>query len=186
MALVGLKTSVSSASVIIQQNEPIPSNWKTYINNKLGFTFQYPSTWSKYGEDANVSDRFGTTMVIEINFIDTASHTTFSIEYHLAPRGAEIYRYAVSQYESSQGLYAKDGKQIEVAGNKAIEAFTTITINGKGEAINPPLRLILVDFLDDKQTGEIRLQFKTPLPNDEIEVAKFKQLLSTFKLLAKD
>ena len=64
-----------------------------------------------------------------------------------------------SQFDSKQGWYVSGGKQIEVAGNKAIEANTTIRADGKGHALNPTLRLIVVDFLDKKQTGEFQLQF---------------------------
>ena len=56
---------------------------------------------------------------------------------------------------------------------------------------------VLNDFMDNlksdelaiyivsykKQTGEIELQFKTPLASESAEVAKFKLLLSTFKFL---
>lgn len=161
----------------------IPSDWKTYTNKQYVFTFQYPSTWSKYGEESNVVDRTGNIVAIEVNFIDSLTSTTLLVSYHLPPNGAELYRYAVSQYESSQGWYEKGSKLIEIAGNKAVEAFTVMSISGRGTAINPPLRLILIDFLDKQQTGAIQLQFKTPLPDNDIEIAKFQQLLSTIKFI---
>ena len=178
--LVGM-SGCKASNKLVKSNDSIPSSLKIYSNTALGLTFQYPSTWSKYGEDANVSDRNGNLMVIGINFIDTISHTTLLIEYHLAPKGTDFYQYAVSQFDSAQGWYAKDSKKIDVAGNKAIEAFTTITIDGRGKALNPSLRLILVDFLDKQQTGAFEIQFKTPLPESDIEVTKFNQLLSTIK-----
>ena len=156
----------------------LTKNPATYTNNRLGFTFQYPSTWFKNGKDAEVVNLSGTVTAVEINFTDTVSKTTFLIAYHLAPKGAELYQYAVSQYDSSRG-----DKQIEVAGNKAIESYTTIHIDGRGNTLNPSLRLIVVYFLDKKQTGEIELQFKTPVTNENSEVAKFNQLLSSFKFI---
>lgn len=161
--------------------DTILSNWKTYTNNQYGFTFQYPSTWSKFGDENNVADRMGNIVAIEVNFIDSLSNTTLLVSYHLPPNGVELYRYAVSQYESSQGWYVKGGKMIKIAGNKAVKVNTEMIVGGRGTKLNPPLRLILVDFLDKKQTGEIQLQFKTPLPDDDIEVAKFERLLSTFE-----
>ncbi len=171
----------SNLSAQIRENSDTTlTNWKTCTNKKLGFTFQYPNTWVQNGKEADVIDLSGVVTVIEIDFNDTESHTTLSLQYHLAPNGPELYRYAVSQFDSSQGLYATGGKQIKVAGNTAIQANTIYTMDGKGNALNPPLSLILVDFLDKQQTGEIELQFNTPLPNYTIESAKFKQLLSTF------
>jgi hypothetical protein len=41
--------------------------------------------------------------------------------------------------------------------------------------------VIVVDFLDKQKTGEIELQFKTPLTDDGLEVSKFDKLLTTFK-----
>ena len=160
--------------------DTIPSNWKTYTNNQYGFTFRYPVTWSMYGKDANVIDRSGTIIAIKINFIDTISRTTLLIKYHLAPKGAELYQHVVSQYHSTQGLYSNGVKQIVVAGQKAVKAISTVSIDGKEHVLNPPEELILVDLLDKQQTGEIQLQFRTPLTNDKIEVAKFERLLSTF------
>lgn len=161
----------------------IPSNWKTYTNNQYGFTLQYPSTWSKYGKDANVIDRSGTIIAIKINFIDTVSNTTLLIKYHLAPKGAELYNNVVSQFDSAQGLYSNGVKQIDVAGQKAIKAISTVSIDGKEHVLNPPEKLILVDLLDKQQTGEIQLQFRTPLTDDKIELDKFERLLSTFKFI---
>jgi len=175
-----VQDSVNESNVI---KDRIPSDWKTYKNKQYGFTFQYPTTWSKYGEERNVGDRTGNIVAIEVNFIDSLTSTTLLVSYHLPPNGAELYRFAVSQYESSQGWYKKDGKLIEKDGNKAVKANTEMRISGRGTQLNPPLRLILVDFLDKKQTGAIQLQFKTPLADDNSEVAQFERLLSTFKFI---
>ncbi len=173
-----VQDSVQVQNVI---KDKIPSNWKAYNNNALGVTFKYPDTWTKNGEENNVVNRLGNIVAIEVNFIDSLTSTTLLVSYHLPPEGKELYRYAVSQFESSQGWYKKGGKLIEIAGNKAVEAFTEMSISGKGTALDPPLRLILIDFLDKQQTGAIQLQFKTPLPNDNIEVAKFERFLSTIE-----
>src|ERR1035438_9792655 len=37
-----------------KKNNGIPVNWQTYTNKRLGFTFHYPSSWSKNGEDVDV------------------------------------------------------------------------------------------------------------------------------------
>ena len=163
------------------QNNPALSKWKTYTNDKLGITFQYPDTWLKNGEDVNVTDLSGATTAIQINFIDTVSKTTLLIAYHLAPAGADIFSYKNSQYSSSQGWYEKDAKEIEVAEKKAIVASRKLTISGKGNPLNPPIKSIIVDLLDKPQTGEIEFQFQTPATNEDSEVAMFNQLLSSFK-----
>jgi len=175
-----------SVNVFNVIKDSIPSNWKTFTNKQYGFTFQYPGIWSKYGNYANVIDRSGTIIAIKINFIDTLSHTTLIIKYHLAPKGAEFYKHVVSQFDSAQGLYPNGVKQIEVAGQKAIKAISIISIDGKEHVLNPPEKLIIVDLLDKQQTGEIQFQFRTPLTNDKIELAKFELLLSTFKFTNKE
>jgi hypothetical protein len=159
------------------KKDTVTSNWKIYTNDSLGFTFQYPNTWYKNGQDAKVINRYGTIAAVEISFIDTVSKTSILIAYHFAPMGAELYKYAVSQYDSSIS------KEIKVAGNNAIVAITKLNIDGRGKALNLPLKLIIVDFLDKKQTGEIELQFKTPLTDEDSEIAKFNQLLSSFKFI---
>ena len=113
--------------------------------------------------------------MIGINFQDSLLNTTLSIEYHLPPKGKELFNYSVSQFNSSQ----KDKKEVVVAGNKAIEAKTIISKDGKGNLLNPSLRLIVVDFLDKQKTGEFQFQFKTQMP-DDVETEKFHHVLSTF------
>ena len=86
----------------------------------------------------------------------------------------------LSDFNSSKGWYVTGGKQIQVAGNTAIEANMTYDVDGRGNPISP-LRNVIVDLLDKKQTGKIELQFKTPANGGDDEVAKFNKLLSTFK-----
>lgn len=174
--------NLDSARVYNTIEDTISANWKTYYNSRLGFTFQYPNTWSNLPEEVEVVDLYGNITAVEINFSDTIFKTSFLIGYHFAPNGAELFKYLISQFESANGLYKDGGKMIEVSGCEALEAFTTIDMNGKGNVLDPPFRLIVVDFLDKSKTGEIQLQFRVPLPNDDKEVAKFRRLLSSFKL----
>ena len=147
------------------------AKWKTYMNTKYGFAFQYPITWTKIGADAEVIDRSGKVTLIEINFKNPNTPTTLIVNYHLPPSGIEIYKYAA---------LSKGSKQTDVAGAKAIEDISIISTDGRGDSLVTPLKLIVVNFLDKKQTNEIELQFKTPL-NGNTELQKFKSLLSTFK-----
>jgi hypothetical protein len=167
--------------IVTKENNSVASNWKIYTNNKIGFTFLYPGTWSKSGEDVNVIDLLGNITEIDINFIDTLSHTSLLIEYHLPPNGTELYRYALSQYDSSRGWYINGGKQIEVAENMAIEAKMTLRVDGKGHPLIPQVSLTLIDFLDKKRNSEIQLQFRTPISTENGQDSLFKKLISTFK-----
>jgi hypothetical protein len=183
-SLVTTKTTmpspVQNLSVAGLSNMPAESGWKTYSNKKYGFEFQYPSTWTKEDKETEVINLSGTLTTVQINFFDAATKTTLLIEYHLAPKGAEIYKNALAQFNSSQAPYATGKSMVEVAGNKAIQATSVIRIDGRGNALNPPLQLVLVDFLDKAGTGEFQFQLKTSLPSSEAEVAKSKKLLSTF------
>lgn len=176
-----LQSTVVDTTVLAAQRKNIsPLNYKTYSNTKLGFSFQYPAEWNKEAKDAEVVNLSGAVSSVEINFTDVNSQTTLVIACRLT-KGSELYQYAVSQFKAKQGWYAKDAKQIEVAGKQAIEANMLSSTDGKGNQLNTPMKLVVVDLLDKKQTGEIQLQFKTPVGNEEKEVAKFNQLLSSFK-----
>jgi len=166
-----------SGSVLIKDTIPI---WKTYDNN-LGITFKYPKTWTNYGDESKILDRTGKVMTVIVNLIDTITQSTLLIKYHLAPYGEEVYKSALAKYNSSKDLYEKARKQLEINGNKAIEGTITMLVDGKDHKLTPPLRVIVVDFLDKQKTGEIELQFKTPLTDDGLEVSKFDKLLTTFK-----
>lgn len=177
-------TDKKNKSVVSQkQKNIIPLNWKVFDNSRIGISFHYPDSWTKFGDESNSINQNGEVMSVLVNYHDTIANSFFSIEYHLAPYGTKLYKYAQSQFNSSQGLYEKDAKQIIVAGNKAFVANSILRIDGKGNALNPEIKSVIVVMLDKKQTGEIELQFKTPLPNSNAEVAKFSQLLSTIKFI---
>lgn len=163
----------------------IPSNWKAYNNNSLGVTFKYPDTWTKNGEESNAINRNGEVMSISVNLIDTISNSNFNLAFHLAPYGAEVYKLAEDDYNSSKSSNESDTKQITVSGNNAIETFTTMSKDIKGNIYDPALKLIHVVFLDKQKTGGYNLNFRTPAPGSEKEIAKFNQLLSTFKFINK-
>ncbi|MCX6199293.1 MAG: PsbP-related protein [Bacteroidetes bacterium] len=175
-----VNVAVDTTALVTQDKKIIPSSTKTYSNTNLGFSFHYPAEWSKEVKDAEVVNLSGAVTSVEINFNDTKSQTTLALACRFT-KGSELYQYAVSQFKSKQGWYAKDAKQIEVAGKKAIEANLLSSTDGKGNQLNTPMKLIVVDLLDKKQTGEIQLQFKTPVANTEKGIAEFNRLLSSFK-----
>jgi len=176
--------SRSSQDIIstIKPNSAIQSTWKTYTNNQLGLTFRYPVTWRKYGKDINVSDRFKNVTEIEIDFIDSILNTTLSMECHLGPKGTGRYKFALSTFKSSEVDYLNGSKQIMIAGTKAIETFTTLNVNGKGDPIAPVLS-IAIDFLNKQRTGSVELQFRTPVVNENVAIENLNLLLSTFKFI---
>lgn len=165
--------------------DKIPSNLEIYNNNALGVTFKYPDTWTKNGEESNAINRNGELMSISVNLIDTISKSNFYLAYHLAPYGAEVYKLAEDDYNSSKNSNERDTKQITVSGINAIETFTTMSKDIKGNIYDPPLKLIHIVFLDNQKTGGYNLNFITPAPGSEKEIAKFNQLLSTFKFINK-
>lgn len=173
-------TVVDTTSLTAQHKNITPTNLKTYTNTKLGFSFQYPPKWLMAGKEVEVANLKGSITSVEINFIDTLSPTTLLVACHLT-RGGELYQYAVSQFKLKQGWYAKDGKEIEVAGNKAIEANLISAIDGRGNKLTKPTKTVIVDLLNKKQSIEIQLQFKTPLSNEEAGVAEFNRILAGFK-----
>lgn len=175
-------SEISKRPISNGQESSIPTNWKTYSNDQIGITFSYPNTWSKNGTEINATDLSGTVKAIEINFTDTIHNTNFSLKFY--PNGSAIYKYALSQFNTSHGWYEKDGKKVIIDGSQGIQAFTTISRGAKGNVLNPPNRIIIVDFLDKNQIGAIQLQFNTPLNiNEESEVIKFNQLLSSFRFI---
>lgn len=164
------------------------TNWKTYTNFKHGFSFQYPDTWSQWGDESEIvcDLKTGAICLSEVYFIDNASKGIDSpkdkllVQYHLGSRGSEIYQYALSQYESKQGNYIKNSRKIEVSGETAIVSDNTLTRNGKGNPMSP-LRVLIVDFLDKNNIGSFQFQFFTPEENSSTEIPAFEKLLTTFK-----
>lgn len=69
---------------------------------------------------------------------------------------------------------------ITVSGVDAVRANSIMTVDGRGNPINPPLKFTLVDFMD-KSDGEFEIQFKVLSTNYDKEIIKFNKLLSTFK-----
>ncbi len=165
-----------------QKEETVSSsqdNWKTYNNEKLGITFQYPDTWTKQGEESNAVNLSGAVMATTVSFIDTESETILSMEYHFAPNGKALFEKTLSDFNS--GIYANSQK-IKVGGNEAIEVAVIKTKDIKGNVYDPPLKEIFVDFLDKKQTGSIHLYFKTLLPGSDTQVAQFNKILTSFQI----
>jgi len=154
--------------------------YNTYTNERLGITFQYPDTWTKYGEESNAINRKGETMAIHINFTDTISNSFLFIEYHLPPYGAELYEFSKAEFDSIR-KYNNDATEITVAGRNAIQVVSIMRNDIKGNVIDPPLKIVSVTFLDKKRTGEFELRFKTPLPIATVEIKKFEKILSTIK-----
>lgn len=171
-----------NSGIANQQKDDIESSWKKYINKQDGFAFKYPSIWSKKGEEPNTTNIRGDVMSTRMNFIDTASGTILLIEYHFAPYGKKLFKKTLSDYYSSQGIYA-NAKLLEVAGNQAIEASVIKDKDIKGNVYNPPLKEIFLIFLDKEQTGSVFFYFKTPLDDSDAEVSKFKKLISTFEFI---
>jgi hypothetical protein len=163
--------------------EDDPSGWITFTSRQQGLVFQYPPAWKRESIDAEAVDLSNSITVIANSFVDTLKGTTLLIAYHLAPMGAKLYSYAVSQFNSSQGRYERGGRKSEVAGNIAIEADTEILYDGKGRELNPPLRLVVVTFQDREHKGTFEIQFKTPLPEGDAEVAKLRKLLLTIRFI---
>jgi len=155
---------------------------KSYVNERYGFSFQYPANWQKENKDVEAIDRKGAVTSVEINFMDSTTKTSLSVAYHLAPRGAELYKFQLADYKAAKGFYTKSRKQVTVAGVQGIQGVSSITKDGKGNKQNPIVRLIVVDFLDKNKTGEFQLQFKTPITCETAESARLKKLLASFKI----
>jgi hypothetical protein len=166
------------ASNALKSNQ---SDWVHYSDNNLGIIFQYPDTWKKSGEVSYITDISGKNSLIEVSFTDTISKSTFQITYHLAPKGLDFYQYSLSQFNASEGWYKNKKQEIEIAGEKAIVANTTINFDGKGNPLIPAIHMVIVDFLDSKKTGSFQLQFKC-FDKENIEISKFNQVLSTIQL----
>jgi len=162
----------------LKENNPVLTNWKTYTNDSLGITFQYPPSWNEFGKLTLVSDRYGNIIMNEINFMDSISRATLVVKYHLAPKGSQFFQTKDNQFDTSKG-----DSYTEVAKMKAIENQSQFSTDGKGNPLKSPLKVINVTFLDLSKTGTIELQFKSPLNDSNTENIDFKQLLSTFKFI---
>lgn len=176
-------SSSISASKLSQQKDSIPENWKTYSDDKMGISFQHPGSWVKQGKDAEIMNLSGTIIKKGIYFSDSSNQTRVSIEYSLDSNAVKIYEYAESQFISSQKSALNNSRKFLVDGSEAIEISKEFKVNGKGKTLSPPMRILIVDFMDKNKKGEIQIQFQTPLSNEQEEENNFKKLLSSFKFI---
>lgn len=184
----GVSTSTQVTTTVTQNQpsqNPTSISWKIYTDTKYSFSFQYPSTWSQAGTALDAMDLSGSIIMREIDFQDSTNKTTLSVQYHLAPKGAEIYKAALSDFNSSQGWYTTGKKQLVVGGKNgkiALESVQTLKTDGRGNAINPMTRII-VDFLDTDETGSFQFQFNTSSSSKDTEIANFNKLISSFEFI---
>lgn len=166
-----------------QQKDSIPENWETYSDDKLGISFQHPGSWTKQGKNAEIINLSGENIKTGIYFSDSTNRTRVSIEYSFDSNAVKIYRYAASQFIASQKATLNKSRKLLVDGCEAIEISKEYKINGKGKTLNPPLKKIIVDFMDKNNKGEIQIQFQTPLSKEQEEENDFNKLLSSFKFI---
>ena len=169
-----------SAPALLKKNAAVASNQNTYTNAKAGIRFTYPATWVKAEEETNVTNLSGLITETDIWLADSSGETTLLIAHHFAPAGAELYRYAASQFSARKGWYATGGLQLQVAGLTAYQATNTLKTDGRGQKMSSPIVSIVVDVPDKEQTGEFQFQFKTPANGANAQVALFNQLLTGF------
>ncbi|MBS1620116.1 MAG: hypothetical protein JST10_16610 [Bacteroidetes bacterium] len=179
------KNNIDTSNQILTPSEKnaAASNWKIYSNDKLGIRFHYPDTWLKQGKDAEVINLSGTIIKRGCYFSDSTNQTRFSLEYSLDSNAAKIFQYAKSQYNLPQNSSSNKNRIFLVDGSEAIEISKEFTVNGKGNKINPPLRIIIVDFMDKNKKGEIQIQFQTPVTKEFEEENNFQWLLSSFRFI---
>lgn len=178
-------SNANSTNVKNQKTKKIISQTKTkkYQNSILGLSFDYPISWLQNGTDIYTINISGDTTTIQINFTDTIKNTTFSVIHYLAPRGVEIYNYAVSQFKLRDDLSSAEMFEIIVANKKAIKSKMVVTQDGKGNQLNNPYTSIIITFLDKKKTGSFSFQFQTQNSNYILEKIKFDKLLNSINII---
>ncbi len=176
------------------------ANWKTYTNTGCGYSFQYPNSWSQWGNESNATNLQGGIMGRIIDFMDTASqgiersdgnnNQIVAAKDHMHVEcytmGTSVYNDELSRYNNSSDIFAQNKKTIIVAGQTAIigEMKDTATVSGgehPGHIIIPSHNMY-VFFLHKDQTRALYFEFDTPLGiGDVTELANFEQVLKTFK-----
>ena len=173
----------SNQTITFSGKDASISDWKIYSNDKLGIRFHYPATWTKMGKDAEIMNLSGTIIKRGCYFSDSTNQTRFSLEYSLDSNAAKIFQYAKSQYNLPQSSSSNKNRMFLIDGSEAIEISKEYKVNGKGKIINPPLRIIIVDFMDKNKKGEIQIQFQTPVTKELVEENNFQELLSSFRFI---
>lgn len=159
---------------------PEPGAAKTYLNKKYGFSFQYPATWQQTGKEVEAINRKGAITSVEVRFADTLLISEFFATYYLPPTGAEIYKFQLAQFNTSQGWYQESKKTVTVADRQAIYGVSTIRNDGKGNLLQSPLQIATVEFLDKKKEGEFCLQYKTTSEKARGNSSDVEQVLNSF------
>lgn len=195
-----IPSDISDNKFTINAPQISTANWKTYTNTGCAYSFRYPDTWSQSGSESNAINLQGTIMSRMIDFIDTAS---IGIETHdgsnneiYKPKdfmhvecytmGSAVYSDELSRYNNSSDIFSQTKKTITVDGQTAIvgEMKNTATVSGGEHAGRTviPSHDMYVFFMHNDGTHSLYFKFSTPLGNgDAAEIAKFEQLLKTFK-----
>ncbi len=100
--------------------------------------------------------------------------------------GNIVYNDALTRYNNSSDIFAQSKKTITVGGQTAIvgDMKNTATVSSGEHAGHTviPSRRMYVFFMHKDQTRSLYFEFDTPLNgSDATEIAKFEQLLKTFK-----
>jgi len=184
---------------ISTQQQVDTTNWKTYTNTGCGYSFQYPDSWSQWGNESNAINLQGGIMSRIVDFMDTASQGIERVDgsnnqiaaakdhMHVEcyTMGTSVYNDELSRYNNSSDVFAQNKKTITVAGQTAIigEMKNTATVSGgahPGRTVIPSHN-IYVFFMHKDQTHALYFEFDTPLGNGDVaEIANFEQLLKTF------
>lgn len=184
------KKSLSNKTVVVQQpvveiKEVESVEWKTYTNDKYGFSFQYPATWILNGREYHPVGANGQIMSVMFMLVDTVTTSNFYLNYHLEPYGKQFFEYLLTDYNASANMYAKGKYKTTIAGSDAIVAVDSFYVERSSEKdiIHIPVHFSVFDFLDKKGTGAVELQFKIPVSVYDKEIVKYNKILSSFAFL---
>lgn len=169
-------------------SDTIPPGWKTYTNEKYGFAFQYPASWSIQNENTEVANVSGNIKEIQSQFIDSISKASLEVDYYLPPNSQQIYTNLIDQLNKAKKEENIKIRRIELTNKSSrIEGIETSEIlyrDGKGRVLQTPLKLVTVDIFNKKDNSEIEFQFQAPVSFQAEQVINFERLVSTLSFFA--
>jgi len=152
-------TAVASVSPKASATADETANWKTYTNDKYGFSFKYPNTWTI------TNDKPGQTGFVDQN-LTIKGDGSEEFQLWINPDGFGL--------EGASDIYTakiQNGKFIVTSKEKREP-------NSDFPELTPQ---VAIGTVDDQTNNSYTLAYSFAMPDRTAELAKFDQILSTFK-----
>ena len=162
------------------KNEPVEQEIATKkqaekIYRLYGISFQLDDNWKLKAKDIKTTGLDGKVKKVETVYENPEEKALLRVVYYRDNKGRKIFE-ARKKETDKQNV-----KLIRIDNREGIMTTKTLTANGKGKPIDPPIQRIIVSFLNnDGNLVELKADISTRDP--EVAINMLEDFLSTVKI----